>query len=74
MDILRRGRLTADARLVAVVAERLGRDLPAGVAVDARVIDVEVALDVLRQPTLELGHEPLYAVSAFRRTLQPRVR
>src|SRR5712671_5602064 len=68
MDILGGDRLTADARLVAVIAERLGRDLPAGVAVDARVIDVELALHVLRQPTFELRHEPLYVVSAFRRT------
>src|SRR5204862_4058473 len=57
MNSLGRGRLAADARLVAVIAEGLGRDLPAGVAVDARVIDVELALDVLRQPMFELRHQ-----------------
>ena len=56
MDFLRRGRLAADARLIAVVAERRRRNLPAGVAVDAGVIDIEVALDVLRQSMLELRH------------------
>src|SRR5436853_609291 len=41
--------LTVDARLFAVVAEDCGGDLPARVAVDARLVHVEVARHVLRQ-------------------------
>jgi hypothetical protein len=46
LRLVRRFGLAIDARLLAVVAKRRGRDLAAGVAVDARRIDVEIARDV----------------------------
>ena len=49
--------LAVDARRVAVVAEGGGRDLPAGVAVDAGLIDEEVARHVLRQAPRRVCHE-----------------
>jgi hypothetical protein len=36
-----------------VIAKRLGRNLPAGIAVDARIVNEELAFDVFRKPPLE---------------------
>src|SRR5262245_56300271 len=59
-DFGRRLRLAVDARLIAVVAEMGRRDLAARVAVDARVVNKEIARDVLRQSPLPVSHARLY--------------
>ena len=56
MNFFRRGRLAANARLIAMVTKRLGRNLAAGVAIDTGVVDVEIALDVLPQSMVEPRH------------------
>src|SRR5262249_5541492 len=54
---LRRGlRLAIDARLIAVIAEMRGRDLAAGAAVNARVVNEEIARGVLRQSPRSVRH------------------
>jgi hypothetical protein len=42
-----------------VITEDVGRNLAARVAVDARVIDEELARDVLRQPPSDLRRDAL---------------
>src|SRR5262245_34362724 len=59
-DLRRRLRLAVDARLIAVVAEMRGRDLAARVAVESRIVNEEVARDVLRQSPLPVSHALLY--------------
>jgi hypothetical protein len=43
--------------LAAVIAKRVGRNLPAGIAIDAGVIDEEFAGDVLRKPPPDLSRD-----------------
>ena len=56
MNLLLRVGLVSDARLVAMIAKRLRRNLAAGVTVDASVIDIKVAFNVLRESTGDLSH------------------
>jgi hypothetical protein len=42
--------------LIAVIVKVRGRDLAAGVTVDARVVDEEVARDILRQSPRSVSH------------------
>jgi hypothetical protein len=53
-------RLVIDARLFAVIAEDCGRNLAAGVAVYTGRIDEKISLDVLRQSSPDVGHNPLH--------------
>jgi hypothetical protein len=46
--------------LIAVVAEMRGRDLAARVAVNTRIVNEEVACDVLRQSPRPVSHVPLH--------------
>ncbi len=50
-------RLLINTRFAAVVAKAGGRDLTAGVAVDATFVDVEFACDILRKSMVNLGHK-----------------
>src|SRR2546428_7139016 len=50
------GRLAVDVARVAALGEGVGRDLPAGAAVDAGRVDEEVAGDVGGQPFRDLRH------------------
>src|SRR5262249_23923618 len=59
-DLRSRFRLEVDARLITVVAEMRGRELAARVAVDARIVNEEVACDVLRQSPRPVSHARLY--------------
>jgi hypothetical protein len=52
-------RLAIHVARVAALGERFGRDLPAGAAVDAARINVEVAGDIGGQPFRDLGHRPI---------------
>jgi hypothetical protein len=47
-----------------MIAKTRGRDLPAGIAVNAGGVDIELAFCVLRQPLVDLGHEWLDSVGA----------
>jgi hypothetical protein len=67
-----RGRLAEDARLFAVVAEDRGRYLPARVAVDARVVDVEVARHIFGQTPRRIRHAPILRLRV--RKTQPQAR
>ena len=49
-------RLMVDAGLAAVIAKACGRDLAAGVAIDAACVHEEFACDVLREPLVNLRH------------------
>src|SRR5438128_12461570 len=48
-----------DARLLAVIAEHFGRELPASIAVNAGRINVEIARYVFRQTQSKLSHNEL---------------
>src|SRR5438445_585670 len=49
-------RLAIDGRVLAILDERLRRQLPAGVAVDAGGVYEEVAIDIRREPFGDISH------------------
>src|SRR5207249_8097810 len=49
-------RLAIDGRVLAVLDERLRCQLPAGVAVDARGVHKEVAIEIRREPFGDISH------------------
>ena len=49
-------RLMVDARFAAVVAKARGRNLAAGVAIDATRVHEEFACHILREPLVNLRH------------------
>jgi hypothetical protein len=50
-------RLPVHAGLPAMIVKTRGRDLPAGIAIDAGGVHVEFAFYVFRQPMVDLGHK-----------------
>src|SRR6202035_5545433 len=48
--------LPVHTRLVAMIVKRFGSNLPAGVTIDARRIDVEIACYILWQPLFQSSH------------------
>ncbi len=66
MQFARILRLPVNAGLPAMIVKTCGRDLPAGIAIDARGVHEELAFYVLRQPMVDLGHVVLDSARAWR--------
>ena len=49
--------LPVNAGLSAVIAKARGRDLPAGIAINAGGVHEELALHIFRQALSDLGHD-----------------
>jgi hypothetical protein len=63
-------RLMKDARFAAVVAKTRGRNLAAGVAVDATFVDVKLTFYILRKPLVNLRHKFALLPADFRRSAE----